>query len=866
MAKLTTAGENILKSKNFVTHTRIYVNDVLQIDTSTGEVLAPVVNYQINRSRKLGAAKMGLTISNVDGKYSFHRNADPVFSYGNRIKVQEGLTVGNKVEWFTRFTGVIVQQVATNFGGMPSLQVNALDRMKLLLDYLPDEILYRPRMVKVAGEVLTPVENSFQHYRGSKANLPWADIPYPIFYKNGTKIKENYEIDLINGEIYFGEQMWTPSWQQAWRQADNIYVTSSPVPGNALIRRSFRLVRYGRNGVVAGENFDYVELASDVDVTYVGNTIYFSKDPFSDLEAGSDWTYLDKKLMVTVTTPNMVTSDYWYYDDNTNMAEDVIRDIALRAGFKEEQIDLMPTGVSLRTLRFTNLTVKNGFEMLQKVKQQLSPNYIITCDVEGKLRGYYASQMAVADYELELMKKIEAPISEESLYTGVVAHGITLNPNDLAKTAYAENLLWSQKIGEKTTVQSSGFKLVNVGLGSGSEIALENMFGVPTTKTVTTSIGDIAFSGDMWATINKSVDDQVTWHWTQKNNDKPPEFPIDLMKITLKEPKRLEEISILVGDYNKGTIEQIISVQVSENGSDWFYVDRESRGLRGASSQWVSIKGGELENREIGFLKIRLENGYNWTESNTTSKSGGWALNPKMSVKTDNYYHWFAAIKEIQIWEKKELEVTSTLGNYLGRGDGREQYFYFPNTPLVPGSERIYVEGMQMPVEAYAVNPDNGQVKFYIPPTGVITSDYSVKTKVQALTQSEYAPRYLSNVTVINPPGTLAFVGGDIQPGSAQHRLLKKIGMKKISLPIDNYLNTVPDVKNRGEEMLQEITRLEETLTIDAVYRPDVDICQTIHVFDPTLGISGHYFVEEITEGKQGYKPMLNLRVSKYSL
>ena len=176
------------------------------------------------------------------------------------------------------------------------------------------------------------------------------------------------------------------------------------------------------------------------------------------------------------------------------------------------------------------------------------------------------------------------------------------------------------------------------------------------------------------------------------------------------------------------------------------------------------------------------------------------------------------------------------------------------------------MDGNIVPREGYQVKPETGEVKFYMPPVGIVTSDYSAEVKVQALTQSEYIPRYGSNVTITNPPGILVFKGGDIQPGSTAHRILNKIGMKKISIPTDNYLNTMSAIKLRGEEMLQEITRLEETLTIDAVYRPDVDICQTIRVWDPILGISGHYFVEEITEGKQGYKPQLNIRVSKYSL
>mgnify|MGYP003599227715 FL=1 len=91
----------------------------------------------------------------------------------------------------------------------------------------------------------------------------------------------------------------------------------------------------------------------------------------------------------------------------------------------------------------------------------------------------------------------------------------------------------------------------------------------------------------------------------------------------MAEPKRIEEINILVGDYKKGTIEQAMSVLVTENGEDWFYVDRNQRGVQGASSQWLTIKGGELEFREISGVKIRVEAGFNWTETHTWSETSG---------------------------------------------------------------------------------------------------------------------------------------------------------------------------------------------------------------------------------------------------
>lgn len=821
MAKLTSAGELVLGGQNFVSHTRIYINNVLCVDTSIGVADTPVISYQITRSRKLGAAKLSLNVANAGGAYSYKRQDDPIFGYGKKIKLQEGIVVGQTMEWFTRFTGIIVSQVPSNSSGKPSLTVNAMDNMKLMLDYLPDDLYYCPNIIAVKGETLTEVAGSnSMHYRSSKQNLPWTDIPYPIFYKAGTKIKENYEVDLINGEVYFGEKMCGTGTSQsqtfeATKVNETKYTISVPIQPGFTVYRSFSMI------VSNGQQlFQNNAIPSDITVTFNGSDIIFSKQPFYDLISSQSVQYSDKKIYVQTAPACPVTADYWYYDSKTNLAESVIKDLALLAGFKTEQIILEPTNISLKPIRFTNLTIKSGFEALQKIKQQLSPNYIITCDTAGNLRGYYASQHITADYDLKLIKKIDAPVSSENLYSVVVAHGVDLNPNDLRDIATAENLLAASSI-----IQVGG-------------------------------------SADM--VLNKKAEDQITWHWVKKNNDVPPEFPIDLLTITLEKAKKVEEINVLVGDYNKGTIQQSISVQVSEDGTNWFYVDRASRGIPGASSQWVTVKGGELENRKIKGVKFIAESAFDWTESHTYSKRSGF-LGLGTSVHNDNFYHWYLALKEVQIWEENTIAVTSSICNCIGIGDGVVDTFYIPNTPVITGTVTLYKDGATVAPAAYTVDLITGKVKFLVAPAGVITADYTVATKQQPRTQSTYDDRFANNVTVLNPGLTVAFTGGAINVSSSNYKLLKKIGLKKNALKADSYLNSFTDVKKRGIEMMHEISRLEETLDVDVVYRPDIDICQTIGVNDPLLGIVGCFFIEELTESKQGYKPSLNIKVSNYS-
>jgi|GEM_PF-3179413 len=826
MAQLTPSGEQTLAQKNLVTHTRVYINDQL-IDNLLG--------YQINRSRKLGAAKLSMTVANPGGMYSYKkqiaRGHDPLFGYGNKIKLQEGLEVNGNVEWFTRFTGIIVSQSPANAGGKASLSVSALDNMKMLLDFVPDDLYYTPTVTKVEKEILQPVDNSGMYFKSSSNKLPWVDIPYPVFYADDKKQEGNYSIDLINGEVYFGEPMQSLFWYARSEAVNGTsYTLPVKIPANPMLKRFFKAVvtsvKAGPHGPV--EQTEIVELQDDVHVpfTYSGNIITFTKDPFADLldgynEARQEYRqYLGKTIGVLVNQGKTVKADYWYYSDQTNLAEDIITDLAVRSGFSPGQVILEPTGVSLKPIQFTSLTIKNGFEAMQKVKQQLPPNYIITCDVDGNLRGYFGSQSVVSDYELKLIKNIQGPISEESLYSGIIAHGLDPNPNDLAKKAAARILL--------------------------------------------TSSGSCKVAGTANAAINKNIHDQISWRWQQKNNNTPPKFPKDLLLITLAEAKKLEEINILIGDYNGGSIQQSLSVQVSEDEVNWFYPGQSARGMQGASSQWLTISGDELLKRSIKAIKIIAEAGFNWVDTHTRMKGGVFGIGAK--AKTTNYYNWFLGIKEVQIWEENSLKLTSTIGNAFGKGDGLRKEFYIPNVPLVDGSVTLYQDSVLIPTLQYSINYNSGKILFNTAPTGILTANYTMHTKQQSVTERFYTDRYGANVTVVDPPGMLVFTGGNIGKNTKLHKLLQKIGVKKTALPVDNYLNSHATLQKRGEDMLKELSRLADTIDVEIVYRPDLDICQTVDVTDDLLGITERYFIEEVTESKQGYKPSVNIKMSNYSL
>jgi hypothetical protein len=834
MAKLTLAGEQTLAEKNIVTYTKVYLND-------SETPVENIIGYQINRSRKFGAAKLSLNVANPEGKYSFRKQADPLFSYGNKIRLVEGLEVNGKIEEFTRFTGVIVSQTPSNTGGKASLTVSALDNMKLLIDYVPNEFSASPTIYKIYGEELDPVDSNRMQFKCRyPEHLPWVDIPYPIFYSRvvdetgpAKKIKEGYELDLINGEVYFGEKMWvTKEYNATLIQGTDGKEFSITMPiQDPRVRRSYKVEDVYPTSDGDGGTYWVTKVKEATDTiiptfTVSAKKVIFASDPFVDLpnsysDDGSRREYTEKKILITTRVNKIVTADYQYYDTTTNKAEQVIKKLALEAGFPPDKIYVGETGVCLTPVRFNYLNIKNGFEGIQKIKQQLPPNYIIACDSEGNLRGYLADQQPTADYELNLIKRIQAPVSEESLYSCVVAHGLDPNPADLADLAQLNQaepvkILWADKL----------------------------------------------FGGTIYSILNKDLEDQISWRVQQINDSTPPDFPKDLLQINLRNPRKIEQIDILMGNYQKGSIQQSVSVQVSEDGLNWFYPDRSARGLSGSSSQWVTVKGGELDKRKIKHIKIVAEAGFSWVDTKVETDLDWFDID----TTTTNYYYWYLAIKEIQIWEENTLSTASSIGNCFGFGDGvKTKGFYIPNVPLELGSVIIYHDGVRLE-SGYTVDHNSGEVVFDVAPTGVLTADYMMKVKVPSVSEVDYNSIYSNNAVIIDPPGTLSFSGGNISADSPEHKLLKKIRLKKKVLKIDSFLNSHKALKKRGEEILKEISRLQETLDVDIVYRPDVDICQTVDVTDELLGITQRFFIEEITETKQGYKPSFNIKMSNYSL
>lgn len=91
---------------------------------------------------------------------------------------------------------------------------------------------------------------------------------------------------------------------------------------------------------------------------------------------------------------------------------------------------LQATGVEVNKISFNPRDIENRFEAIRKVREYLSPNYIIRTIGDNKIWSSYLYQRTTADYDLTLASQINY-LEDEDLYTRVVFYGKNENPTNI---------------------------------------------------------------------------------------------------------------------------------------------------------------------------------------------------------------------------------------------------------------------------------------------------------------------------------------------------------------------------------------------------------------------------------------------------
>lgn len=101
-------------------------------------------------------------------------------------------------------------------------------------------------------------------------------------------------------------------------------------------------------------------------------------------------------------------------------------------------------------------------------------------------------------------------------------------------------------------------------------------------------------------------------------------------------------------------------------------------------------------------------------------------LNPGQSWPTERLYP-YGAISITFNAGYPRIDAINHVDEAVGTGDGTEVTFYLDNTPIVSGSEVIYVDAVVVPAADYSIDYATGEIVFTAAPgvTVAITADYT---------------------------------------------------------------------------------------------------------------------------------------------
>ena len=463
---------------------------------------------------------------------------------------------------------------------------------------------------------------------------------------------------------------------------------------------------------------------------------------------------------------------------------------------------LQKTDVTLTEGYINYKTVDDGFDAIQEILGKVAPNYLVRCNEEGVLEGEYETQRLIQikllpndgfdegvwswsnsfykeDYMLKSNKSLKTPISDEDIYTAVISLGEDADPPNLSVDAsVVDNVSWGTIDGDKDTL------------------------------------------------IDYNVNTNVSWHTTTAE----PTKGSVVCTITLDKEQKWEKIDILIGTYGGNTIQERLYIEVGDSGGVWWRPSQNREVRSGASGAWVSWENNYDEEREIKYVRIRLEEAWHWAVTTSTTKSN-WMGKSKTSVTTVD--HWAFALAEIQIWGKIDLVGKATLDNCIFVGDAVKTTCYIPNVPYKVKDYSAATHGW--------IDKSVSSVKLFKNNLSTVLEeevDYTLDAATGLVT---FLPEHIPAdkdvicgnwiLDILNPGSTTFLASFE------NKSLLQRVGLREYKDEKDVGLTTHLETINRADDILPEVSRLVYPAEIEVVYRPDVKIGQTVLVKEEDLGV-----------------------------
>ena len=572
----------------------------------------------------------------------------PLVYYGNRIVVYEGVTdsENSTVEWLRKFKGYIEEVIPVHSETGLTLRCSALDEMRICLNdfyekpdpYDENDTLFSPAVRGVENDArfafvkktlralssdpseqkpvdreevpvmpgeerrvfriplehigsdadidfmrngpirgypehlndddfpeTTPKHNQLGDYK----YLPWVERPNPIITVGGEDRPDGYQIDFQRGVVYFPEKI---------DEEDDVEIS-----------------------------FAHYDLSTNLFEDVVGKILASAVENFYKKEPVILWQNQDCVLLgVQAGTDSTEVKNIQMPDDGYGSFQgDVAGDVPLILLEKSlPRTTIPPTGFYLKDS-------KSFFDAVNDICDHVSPDYVIRATTEGNFIGEYLPQQEKANFTLNLIEQMDAPVSEEEIFTKCIAQGINPVMANIAPDA-------------EITVNEGGDEC--------------NIYH--------TSNTDVQYSKE------NIVDGNLTTNFGFSFDERPP-MPRTMFTFNFDESFVLGAVNILIGDgqgapsHSRGVGELNINgigfiVEASADKQVWLPITENSH--VGASGQWVRIEKNGMYD-DIGVMKIKHLRIRATAMPMYERGKGPW------------FFGWFESITKVWNWAIRQVQI-----------------------------------------------------------------------------------------------------------------------------------------------------------------------------------------------------------------
>lgn len=315
-------------------------------------------DYNITRNKRLGSSQATINIADKEFKYNpinenseinqVGGNYEPLLYFGNSVKIFQKLLTSQGIKTYQKFEGKIKNTAIEKDSASNKLSIYALDVMQKLIDYRPNDLIYEATKQEIIQETLRTFDGVTYYSEHSS----WAEYPAPIIYLNDEQEDaDKYIIDFVRGQVIYKGNVLSKlktSTQECTNPLGDrkTWETGIEFDNSILPTVYYNYEKY--------EQFDcndytgytyqwtgYVEELTENDdyyIDYETGTIYLYDALSIDAPAEVIGNRKNQTIVIIFREATILKTTYSYEVEGTNEVEDIIKDLAIKAGISSSDM------------------------------------------------------------------------------------------------------------------------------------------------------------------------------------------------------------------------------------------------------------------------------------------------------------------------------------------------------------------------------------------------------------------------------------------------------------------------------------------------------------------------------------------------